>query len=60
MLFQESSEKFERVAVSFDLEEGKIDCGNWHTCVILSAMSRHTHALEHAKSAIALLEYENS
>ena len=23
-------------------------------------MSRHTHALEHAKSAIALLEYENS
>ena len=47
------------------IEEGKIDCGNpasthVNICVILSAMSRHTHALEHAKSAIALLEYENS
>jgi tetratricopeptide (TPR) repeat protein len=47
------------------IEEGKIDCGNpasthVNVCVILSAMSRHTHALEHIKSAIALLEYENS
>eukprot|EP00943_MAST-04B_sp_MAST-4B-sp1_P003981 g3981.t1 len=47
------------------IEEGKIDCGNpasthVNVCVILSAMSRHTHALEHIKSAIALLEYEKS
>ncbi len=47
------------------IEEGKLDCGNpasthVNVCVILSAMSRHTHALEHIKSAIALLEYENS
>ena len=67
MLFQESSENsnaLQCLLKALKIEEGKLIVVTLQThvniCVILSAMSRHTHALEHAKSAIALLEYENS
>ena len=44
------------------IEENNGACGNpasthINICVILSQMSRHTHALEHVKSAIGLLEF---
>ena len=47
---------------NIQLEEKVPECGNpagthINVCVILSEMSRHSQALGHIKSAIALLEY---